>query len=107
MIPTMREASTPSRRAIRKAESTSTPVENDLQQRIQSNASLSTPSSARAHSFDTVEWWLASIYLYEKTASHRHHRPDTFLDARLPGPPRARPTVPHHEARSRTLLCET
>src|SRR5258708_33116563 len=105
-MPTMREASTPSRRAMRKAESTETPVENDLQQRIQSSASLSLSSSAHALSFDTVEWWLASIYSDEKNAPYRRDCRAALLGACVSRPSGPRPSIAKCEARCSTLACE-
>src|SRR5271170_8342694 len=68
-MPTTREASTPSRRAIRKAESKGTPVENDLQLK----SSLPLPRFPRQGTCDpniffhrTVEWGLASNTSYAR-----------------------------------------
>src|SRR6266702_5420893 len=106
-MPTMREASTPSRRAMRKAESTGTPVENDLQQRFQSNPFQFVSSSAHALSIDTVEWWLASIYSNDKTDPCRRHRSAALVGADLSGVACASPAVPECETRRRALLRET
>src|ERR1700752_2336655 len=67
-MPTTRAASTPSRRAMRKAESTETPVENDLQQRFQFKPPLScrqVDGACQIFPHPTVEWELASNALYE------------------------------------------
>src|ERR1700741_5646637 len=91
-MPTTREASTPSRRAIRKAESTGTPVENHLQQRFQ----FTPPpvlrqarififiSCQRIFSHLTVEWGLASINGYASGSPTSASHPFTLLVVGLP-----------------------
>src|SRR5258708_39895458 len=94
MMPTTRAASTPSRRAMRKAASKKSPVENHLQLQIQ--VYLSLPASVKPHSPP-----ISSRTMMVRRASHSstntsspHLPPSLSPRSPLSPPPPPHPTPP-------------
>src|SRR5208282_2136794 len=86
-MPTTREASTPSRRAMRKAESKGAPVENDLQQHPQFISPHRSRQACPRFSHPTVEWELASNSLYAASAPSNAPHASALLGSGLSATP--------------------